>query len=227
MSMAPLSVFSPAKTCVFPHAMWPSGCHSDPPPPSLLLRLPPRLYHDPKASLIASGIRIFSYSPIRRPFCSLLSMIDLTVVVVSFSTCMYSSAIELVAHELVQSFARAHNVTVISSDRCVVTVEMRVSLHSLCAQGVGSNSDCGGNAGSCQVQVNGICTHIKNVDAKRPPEIMQLANALQLPGLICKSHKFHFVECTQSTTGAAQDGRCIFMLYNPDISSSRVNSIAA
>lgn len=30
---------------------------------------------------------------------------------------MYSSAIELVAHELVQGFARAHNVTVISSDR--------------------------------------------------------------------------------------------------------------
>lgn len=47
------------------------------------------LYHDPKASLLAVGIRIFSYS----------------------------SAIELVAHELVQGFARAHNVTVISSDR--------------------------------------------------------------------------------------------------------------
>ena len=30
---------------------------------------------------------------------------------------MYSSAIDLVAHELVQGFARAHNVTVISSDR--------------------------------------------------------------------------------------------------------------
>ena len=53
-----------------------------------------------------------------------------------FSTCMYSSAIELVAHELVQRFARAHNVTVISSDRCAVSVEMRVSSHSLYAQGV-------------------------------------------------------------------------------------------
>ena len=78
----------------------------------------------------------FRIPPFARPFCSLSSMIDLIIVVVFFSTCMYSSAIELVAHELVQRFARAHNVTVISSDRCAVSVEMRVSRHSLYAQGV-------------------------------------------------------------------------------------------
>ena len=104
---------------------------------------------------------------------------------------MYSSAIELVAHELVQSFARAHNVTVISSDRYAVTVEMRVLLHALYAQGVRSNSDCGWDASSCQLQVTGICTHKNYFDAQRPPGIMQQANVLQLIWLICKSHKFH------------------------------------
>lgn len=54
------------------------------------------LYHDPKASLLAAGVRVFSYS----------------------------SAIELVAHELVQDFARAHNVTVISSDRASVQTQI-------------------------------------------------------------------------------------------------------
>jgi hypothetical protein len=84
--MAPLSAFSPAKTCVFPHAMsnactiWLSPRpHS---PFSSLAVTPPGCIMTLKLPSLRLEYEYFRIPPIARPFCSLSSMIDLTIVVV-------------------------------------------------------------------------------------------------------------------------------------------------